>query len=273
LGQIKEKIMQVVKRYPDGVFCWVDLSTTDAEAAKTFYANLFGWEFEDLDTDMGTIYTMFKIDGYNVAGVSAMSPEMKEQGVPPLWTSYISHTNVDAVAAKASESGGTIMFSPFDVMEEGRMALIQDPIGAMVGVWQPKNHIGAQLVNRANTLIWNELQARESDAAQAFYTAVFGWTSSVDENGYVTHSQNSRRHAGMIPMDETWGDIPSNWAVYFMVEDVAGTAAKVQELGGALLVPPSPAGDIGHFAVVQDPQGGAFSIIQFNGPVDPPPGY
>ncbi|MCP5096670.1 MAG: VOC family protein [Chloroflexi bacterium] len=265
--------MQVVTSYPDGVFCWVDLASSDPEAAKTFYTSLFGWEFEDTHTDIGTIYTMFKLNGYNVAAVSRMSPEMQAQGVPPFWSSYVSHSNVDAAAAKATEAGGTLMFPPFDVMEEGRMTMLQDPSGAMIGIWQAKNHTGAQLVNQSNTLVWNELQTRDSDAAKSFFNTVFGWEGKTDKTGYVTYFQNDRRHAGMIQMDETWGEIPANWGVYFMVDDINVAAAKVEALGGTLMMPPTPAGDIGHFFVAQDPQGGTFSLIQFNGPVDPPPGH
>jgi predicted enzyme related to lactoylglutathione lyase len=264
--------MHVVTNYPDGVFTWVDLATTDTEAARSFYTELFGWRAKDMETDMGTVYTMFQLEGKNVAGVGQMDAEMQAQGMPPVWTSYVKHDDVDAVAARVSDAGGTVMMPPFDVMEEGRMAMAQDPTGATFGVWQPRNHTGAQLVNMANTLVWNELQTRDGEAARAFYSTVFGWTGDEDENGYVTFAQDGRRHAGMLLMDETWGDIPSNWAVYFMVEDVETMAAKVEELGGNVLVPPTQAGELGKFSVVQDPQGGMFTVMQFDGPVDPPPG-
>lgn len=265
--------MHVVTSYPNGIFSWVDLATTDPEAAKAFYASLFGWEPLDLPTDMGTIYTMLQIDGKNVAGLGPQSPDMQSQGVPPLWSSYIKHDNVDAVAARISEAGGTVMFPPFDVMDSGRMTMALDPTGAMFGVWQPASHIGAQLVNMPNTVVWNELQARDTGAARAFYAQVFGWTYETDPNNYVLCVQDGRRHAGMIQMDESWGEVPANWAVYFMVADLAATVAKVQELGGKVLVPPMPAGEMGSFSVVQDPQGGAFTVMEMDPAfVDPPPG-
>jgi hypothetical protein len=265
--------MQVVKRYPDGIFCWVDLATTDPEAAKEFYTGLFGWEAEDIPTDVGTPYTMFQIEGKNVAALSAMTPDMQEQGAPPFWSSYIKHDDVDAVAAKATEADGTVIMPPYDVMEEGRMAMIQDPGGAVFGVWQPRNHIGAELVNRPNALVWNELQTRDGEAARAFYSKVFDWDDQVDENNYYVFKQDGRIHAGMLLMDESWDEnIPPNWAVYFMVEDVDAATAKIQELGGQVLVPPTPAGEMGKFSVAQDPQGGVFTVMQFEGEVDSPPG-
>jgi predicted enzyme related to lactoylglutathione lyase len=264
--------MYVVKKYPDGVFCWVDLTTTDPEAAKAFYGGLFGWEFEDLPTDMGSFYTMCRIDGKNVAGLGPMPPDMQAQGAPPMWSSYVKHDNVDSIAAKLSGAGGALMMPPMDVMDNGRMLMATDPTGAVFGVWQPKNHIGAQLVNMANTLVWNELQTRDVEAAKAFYTAVFGWGAQVDANGYVTFQVEGRTHAGMMQIEESWGPVPPNWSVYFMVADVHASTDKVKALGGNIMVPPTKAGEMGEFTVVQDPQGGAFTIMQFDGPTDIPPG-
>lgn len=266
--------MQVVKSYPNGVFCWVELSTTDQEAAKAFYTGLFGWEVDDVPIEGGGIYSLLQIEGKNVTALSAMQPDMQAQGIPAFWSSYVKHDDVDTVAKRISAAGGTVMFPPMDVMEYGRMTMGTDPSGAAFGVWQPKAHIGAELVNMPNTLVWNELQTRQPEEAKAFYESVFGWTDATDENGYVIYQADGRMQAGMITMDEKWGpEIPNNWAVYFMVEDVAAKAALAQELGGNILVPPTQAGEMGIFAVVQDPQGGVFSIMSFNGPVDPPPGY
>ncbi len=265
--------MKVVTQYPDGVFSWIDLMTTDVAGAKAFYGGLFGWEFDDRPIDGGGVYTTAQIDGKNVAGMGDMNPEMKEQGMPPVWTSYINHSDIDAVAAKVTEAGGTLMMPPMDVMEEGRMAMFTDPAGAVVGVWQPKNHTGAELVNMPNTLVWNELQTRDSDGAKAFFSTVMGWTYDSDPNGYITCKADGRIQAGMMQMDESWGEVPNNWTVYFMVADLATAVAKVQELGGNILVPPTSAGEMGKFSAVQDPQGGAFTIMQFDGPVDAPPGH
>jgi predicted enzyme related to lactoylglutathione lyase len=265
--------MQVVKSYPDGIFCWIDLTTTDADGAKAFYGGLFGWEFDDRPTDMGPVYTMCQIEGYDVAGLSQLSPDMQAQDMPPFWSSYVKHSDVDAVAARISENGGNLMMPVMDVMESGRMTVATDPTGAAFGVWQPKEHIGAQLVNRPNALVWNELQTHGVEAAQSFYAAVFGWTYQTDENGYVMVSQDGRMQAGMMQIQEAWGDVPPNWGVYFMVENIETAVAKAKELGGTILVPISKAGEIGEFAVIQDPQGAVFTAMSFQGKIDPPPGY
>ncbi|MEM7331053.1 MAG: VOC family protein [Chloroflexota bacterium] len=264
--------MQVVQSYPDGMFNWVDLASTDADSAKSFYSELFGWSFEDKPIDGGGVYTMATLHGYHVAGLSQHTPEMMEQGIPSVWSSYISHSDVDSVVSKATSAGGSLMIPPMQVMEEGRMAIIQDPSGAMVGVWQAQKHIGAQLVNIPNTLVWNELQTKDGDAAKAFYKEVFGWGDDSDPNGYVTYSINSRTQAGMIVLDDTY-PVPPNWTTYFLVEDVAAVTAKVKDLGGQAFMENNPAGELGIFSAVADPQGAAFVIMQFNGPVDAPPGY
>ena len=262
--------MHVVKRYPDGVFSWVDLATPDPEGAKAFYMGLFGWESEDIPTPMGPAYTMLRMNGYNVAGLGPQPPGM--EGMPAFWASYVNHSDVDAIAARIPGAGGVVTMPPMDVMSEGRMMMVQDPTGAMFGVWQPRDHIGAQLVNMPNTLAWNEPQTRDGAAANAFYSAVFGWTADADSSGYVVYAADGRRQAGMMQMDDSWGEVPPNWAVYFMVDDLDATVARTQELNGTVLVPATPAGAMGRFAVLQDPQGGIFTVMQFDGPVDPPPG-
>jgi len=264
--------MQNTIHYPDGVFCWVDLSTTDAGPAKAFYSGLFGWAFDDRPTDMGGVYSMGQVDGKDTAGLGEMPQVMKDMGIPPFWMSYVKHDDVDAVAAKITEAGGSFIVPAMDVMEAGRMLIAKDPTGAAFGVWQPGEHLGAQRVNQPNSLVWNELQTRDVEGAKSFYAAVFGWTYQVDEKGYVAVLAGDRVQAGMMQIQPEWGEVPPNWGTYFMVDDVNAAVAKVQELGGSIMVPPTPAGELGKFSVVQDPLGAVFSIMQFDGPVDSPPG-
>jgi uncharacterized protein len=264
--------MHVVTAYPDDLFNWIDLTTTDAAGAKAFYKGLFGWEGRDVPVDEHYSYTMMEIDGKSVAGLGPMPPEMQAQGIPSYWTSYVKHSDVDGVAAKITAAGGTLLFPPMDVMDEGRMLMAVDTTGATFGVWQPRNHIGAQLVNTANALVWNELQTNDPAQAAAFYHQVFGWEAATDANDYTVFAADGRQQAGMIRIDPAWGEMPPNWAVYIMVDDLDATAAAVARLGGKVMVPPTAAGEMGRFIVVQDPQGAVFTAMQFNGPVDPPPG-
>lgn len=264
--------MQIVTKYPHACFSWIDLSTTDAEAAKAFYSGLFGWHAVDLPLPDGGVYSMMQMQGYDVCGISQMQPEQQAQGMPPLWNSYINVDNLEAVTEKAAAAGATVIAPPFDVMDSGRMSVIADPTGAVVSFWEAKNHIGSQIVNQPNSLVWNEVATRDAEGAKAFYNTLFGWEHIYDtENDYHMFSNNGRMAAGMLVMTEEWGEIPPNWMVYFLVEDVNAMAAKVTELGGAVSVPPTEMG-AGTFAVLADPQGAVFTVMQMT-VVDPPPGY
>ena len=264
--------MHIVKQYPDGYFSWVDLATTDSEGARKFYAGLFGWDFIDVPMP-GTdyVYSMAHFDNYLIAGLGPQPPDMQAQNIPPFWASYIKHDNVDAISVSVVEAGGKVLMPPTDIIESGCMVMAVDPTGANFGVWQPNQHIGANLVNQPNTFIWNELQTHDVEKAKAFYTKVFGWGSEVDENGYVTFQVDGRTQAGSMKIQEEWGEVPPNWTVYFMVEDVHAAAEKVQDLGGSLARPPIKIGEMGEMVIAQDPQGGHFTIMQFDAPGEVPP--
>src|SRR5918998_1846178 len=186
----KEKRMGKRERYEPGTFCWVDLATTDPAGAKTFYGELFGWEAEDMPAGEAGTYTMLRLDGDYVCGLYEMDAARSEQGAPPSWLSYVSVDDADATAARARELGGTVYGEAFDVLDAGRMAVIQDPTGAVLGAWQPRGHIGASRVNDPGCFTWNELQTRDSETAADFYAALFGWeTEPVEQDGnlvYVT---------------------------------------------------------------------------------------
>lgn len=265
--------MQEVSKYPDGTFCWADLATTDPEAAKAFYSALFGWEAFDAPAGESMVYTMLLLEGKEVAGLGGMLPEMEAQGVPPVWTSYIAVDNLDETAANVAGAGGTLLMPPFDILDAGRMAMVQDPTGATFGLWEAKNHIGARLANMPNALAWNELATRDADKAGAFYTKLFDWTTRVDETSGNPYTMflNDARGAGMMQMNEQWGDMPSHWMPYFAVEDCAAAAAKAESLGASLGVPPTEIPNVGTFSVILDPQGAAFSVMSFLMPLDSAP--
>lgn len=268
--------MHVVTKYPDGVFNWVDLTTTDLAGVRAFYGSLFGWTANDVPVgDSGYNYTFFEIDGHPVAGGGQMMPEGQAAGQPSAWVAYVKWDDIDAAFARAETAGGTVLVPPMDIPNSGRMGLLMDPSGAVFGIWSPRPFPGAALVNQPNTLTWTELQSRDLPVARAFYEQVFGWTGeeTPDGSGYVGLAVDDRVQCGGMPIGgEMWEGVPSNWAIYFAVADVDATAARVAELGGAVLVGPHEAGGLGRFIVVRDPQGAIFTAMQFSGPLDPPPG-
>jgi uncharacterized protein len=253
-------------QYTPGTFSWADLSTTDQAAAKEFYAGLFGWEAEDLPVDENTVYSMQRIGGKAVAAISPQPQQQREAGVPPLWNSYVTVASADDAAAKAGELGGNVHAPPFDVMEAGRMAVVQDPTGAFFMVWEPKATIGAELVNAPGALCWNELATPDLDAAQAFYSGLFGWSyTPFGEGGppYFTIQNGDANNGGM--RNPQPGE-PPYWLVYFGTEDTDASVAKAEELGGKRVIDPFdfPAGRIG---ILQDPQGAVFAV--FAGDLEP----
>lgn len=254
--------MYKVTKYPQGTFSWADQVSTDTTKAKAFFTALLGWEADDVPMGDGTFYTMFKKDGENVAGLGPMQAEMQAQGIPSHWNSYVSVDDVDAMVAKIKEHGGTVVAEPFDVFDSGRMLMLQDPSGANLGLWQPKNHIGASLVNTHGAMSWNELATRDLDKAKAFFNALLGWEiEKMDGMDYYVIKNKGRMNGGMLPMTEEWGEMPSHWMVYFSVEDVNASAKKVEELGGKVHVPVTEI-EAGHFCVIADPTGGVCTLLQ-----------
>jgi predicted enzyme related to lactoylglutathione lyase len=246
--------------YAPGTFCWSELTTTDQDGAKAFYGALLGWQADDRPVgDAGSYYSMQLIDGKPVAAIAVQPEQQREAGVPPLWNSYVSVDSADAVAERASELGATVHAPPFDVMSVGRMAVIQDPQGAFFAPWEPRDHVGASLVNQAGALVWNELQSPDLPASAAFYGELFGWQME-DASGalgsYLTIKNGAANNGGIR---ELTPPSPPNWLVYFGVDDVEQALARLNELGGSTIAGPIDI-EIAKIAVVADPQGAVFAL-------------
>ena len=247
--------------YEQGTPNWVDLQTTDTEAAKAFYGTLFGWAYADQPMGEGAVYSMATLGGQHVAAIAPQSPELAAAGAPPMWNTYIAVDSVDDVVTRVGPAGGKVAMEPFDVMDAGRMAFVLDPGGAAVALWQAGQHTGATLVNEPGTLAWNELIS-DAPAALPFYEQVLGVaTTTMDMGGgdYTLFQVGGREVGGSMPPQMP--GVPNHWHVYFAVADADASAAKIAELGGTVIVAPFDT-PVGRIAVVQDPQGAAFSIIQ-----------
>jgi uncharacterized protein len=272
--------------YIPGVPCWVDTSQPDPEAAVDFYRGLFGWEFEDLmPPDSPGRYFTARIRGGDVAAVGSI-PE----GAPSMatWNTYIWVESADDTAAKVRDAGGDVVMEPFDIMEFGRMAVFSDPEGAVVCVWQAKEHKGARIVNEHGTLNFNGLNTRDVAGAKAFYGSVFGWTTLELPGGaemwtlpgygdyLVTFTPGLREQveevggpkgfedvvASINPIPDDQPDTPPHWSVTFGVDDADEIAAKASELGGKVIAPPFDAPWV-RMTVIGDPQGASFIASKF----------
>jgi uncharacterized protein len=247
-------------KYAPGTFSWADVTTTDQDAAKRFYSGLFGWEADDRPVGDGVYYSMMELGGHDVAAISPQPQQQREAGVPPMWNNYLTVESADETADRASQLGATVHAPPFDVMDVGRMAVIQDPQGAFFMAWEPRTNIGAQLVNAPGALSWNELASPDPTGSADFYGSLFGWTTSELEGSptpYLIVMNGERSNGGIRELGDE--PAPPHWMPYFGIDDIESGLARAGELGGTVLAGPIDIG-IAKTGVIRDPQGAVFAV-------------
>jgi len=241
---------------------WVDLSSKDAAASRTFYSNLFGWKVEVADNPEAGGYALAKLGGKDVAGIGPV----QDPNAPSAWMVYIGTRDADATAKQVEAAGGKVIAPPFDVLKSGRMAVFQDPAGAFISVWQPDEMFGAEVMGKAGSYGWAELNSRGFDAAKDFYAKVFGWTQKVSPMGegqgdYTEFQIDGQSIAGGMEMNPMIPkEVPSYWQVYFMADDVDKTHKKAVDLGAQEMLPPQDFPG-GRFSILSDPQGASFGLM------------
>lgn len=247
---------------PLGAPCWIDLFSTDTDKAKQFYGELFGWTFEDSVPEFGG-YINFSKDGVLVAGCMVNDGT---SGSPDGWNTYLAVADAKEAVESASDHGATIYLQPMQVMDLGSMAMMADPGGAAIGVWQPGTHKGFGVLAELGSPAWFELHSRDYDEVLAFYRDVFGWetsvTSDTPEFRYTTlNGDGPDPLAGVMDGTGFLPDgVPSSWQIYFLVADTDAAVARVVELGGAVTDAPQDS-PFGRLAAVTDPTGAAFKLI------------
>lgn len=243
-----------------GTPSWVDLGSPDVDASVQFYGELFGWTADEGSPEFGG-YRMLRSNGKQVAGVGPlMNPQQ-----PPAWTTYVSVDDARATSEKAKAAGGHVLVEPMEVGEAGSMAILQDPTGAVFGLWQPGLHRGSEVFNTPVSLTWNELSTRDTEAAKGFYSKVFGWDPKTNGEGAEAYTEwrlGGKSVGGMMQTPaQVPAQVPANWLTYFTVADCEATVQKAQSLGGTVLMPKMSIPQ-GTFAVLSDPAGAAFAVIQ-----------
>ena len=265
------------EEYPAGVPCWVETLQPDPRAALDFYGALFGWEFAEpgpMPGDLSREYFVARIKGRDVAGIGSL-PDL---GGPPsaIWSTYIRVGSADEAAESAKAAGGSLLIGPLDALPAGRLAVLVDPVGAALGVWEARAREGAQLVNEPRTWAMSSLHTADGERAKAFYGSVFGWQPELFGSpeapmtlwrlpGYVggEAQQPVPRDvvAVMAPTGDAAAAVPPHWNVNLRVDDADATVQQAAGLGGQVI---APAMDTPGFrnAVLADPQGAVFSISQ-----------
>ena len=256
--------------FAPGVPCWVDTWQPDAAAAVAFYTALFGWEAEDSPTPEGDVrHVMLRVRDREVAAIGSRSAG-DGPDLPTAWGTYVQVADADATVAAATAAGGSVVMGPIDSLDGGRIALIRDPVGAVLGVWQHGAHRGAQLVNEPGAWAMSVLLTDDPEPAKAFYGAVFGWDAepfSMGDSegtlwrlpGYVGGEAEQPVPRDVVgAMAPAFGR-PSGWVVNFWVEDADATAAAAPDLGGTVVAGPFDTA-ISRDAVIADPAGAVFSV-------------
>ena len=248
-----------------GSFCWLELGTTDQNAAKNFYTSLLGWAAEDTPMGPEMIYTMFRSGGKDVGGAYRLQKDQIDNHVPPHWMPYIRVNSVDEAAAKAVKLGATQIVPPSDIPNVGRFAVFQDPTGAQISIFQPGQHKGLLNFGEIGSFCWADLNTPDPKKAAQFYSQWLGWTIDSGKDGY-SHIQNGSSHEDMIggipaEMHAPPGT-PGHWMIYLHVADCTASAAKAAQLGAKTLMPANLMKDVGTIAVLADPQGAVFALFQ-----------
>lgn len=242
-----------------GKFIWHENYSNDVDAAKKFYADLFGWEYETWEPGEAD-YSMVKVGEQMHAGFLGV-----QGGAPPHWLGIVQVENCDETAKQVESAGGQIYAGPLDIPEVGRFVVIGDPQGAAVGAIAPRDD-APDTPPAEGVFVWDELQTSDVEGAKSFYGEVFGWTSAdMDMGENSTYTMFKR--AGDVDVGGAYqmsGDSPAppHWLAYIGCDDVDATASRTTELGGMALLQPVDVPGVGRLAVLQDPQGAVFGIFK-----------
>jgi predicted enzyme related to lactoylglutathione lyase len=256
--------MTVLTNHRLGEPCWVDYASSDLEASREFYTTLFGWTADVAPPEYGG-YITFRSNGHPVGGMgSAM------EGMPSnTWTTYLLVEDAAATEKAAVDAGAKVYAPTMTVGEQGDMSIVADPGGAAIGLWQPNQFRGFEVVGEPGAPAWHELYARDYPAQIEFYTSVFGWQTQVlgdtADFRYTTFGPESLPAGGVFDADKMLPDgVPSHWTIYFGVDDADAACARVVQLGGSVIRDPWDS-EFGRFAQVNDPFGGMFLLQDLHG--------
>jgi len=248
-----------------GMFCWIELMTSDQAAAKKFYTSLFGWTADDNPMGPGFFYTIFRLQGKQVGGGYTLMPDQVAANVPPNWLVYVAVESADATVDKARGLGAKVIAGPIDVMDLGRMAIISDPTGAVFAIWQAKQQKGMEIMGADGTFSWADLNTGDPKRAADFYSALFGWKlekGEHDPEGGYLHIKNGEHYIGGIPPARPEQSAPPHWLIYFHASDCDAYSNKAKSLGANVCFGPVTLEDVGRFSIAADPQGAYFSMFQ-----------
>ena len=267
--------------FPPGVPCWIDTQQPDRDAALRFYGAVFGWSFENHLQRGDRAYDLATLDGRVVAAIGSGPSD-----TTATWTTYIGVDDVEAAVANVAAAGGTVVAPPLRAGSAGRLALVTDPTGANLALWEPGRRKGVERVNEPGSWNWSLLSTPDPAGAAAFYAEVFGWETDLDAPGpklvrlpgYADFLEQfdpelrARHAAGGVPegfSDAVAWILPSRgaafWAVTFSVADADAAAQAAEQEGGRVVSGPTDT-EWTREVVLADPAGATFTASAFRPP-------
>jgi predicted enzyme related to lactoylglutathione lyase len=244
---------------PAGTPTWFDLAVPDVAKARDFYEALFGWRYIVSGPEVG-FYSLAQLNGHNAAGIGQIQPG---SNMPSAWSIYLATDDINADSAKIKQLGGQLMMEPLQILEQGCMVMAMDPSGAVFGLWQSGNHIGATITDEPGSMSWCELNTRDAVKARDFYCALYGltWERVPGEMEYYTLKRGETNLAGVLQMDKNWPEvIPAHWMPYFAVANTDDTIKQAVQLGGRA-VSETLDTPYGRLAALMDPYGATFTVV------------
>ncbi len=243
-------------------FVWHDMMTTDAERSARFYCSLFGWQFDER-VMQGSVYRMI------LAGPGPIGGIIEEKGIPfPNWLPYIAVDDVDTTAKKITANGGKVCVGPMEIPNTGRLAIVNDPLGAWFAIYKGNAESAGADPDQPvpGRICWNELLSTDAEAAQRFYSAVFGWQPQPKDMGpyglYRIQMLGDKQAAGL--MQNPQNGAPSAWLSYFLTMHLQGDTELAKSLGGTPLMENAPIPGLGAFSMLKDPTGAVFALFEPN---------
>jgi predicted enzyme related to lactoylglutathione lyase len=244
-----------ITRHPAGAPCWADLDTPDVASARAFYGSLLGWEAVELPSG----YVNFTLRGEKIAGAVKLR-EGQEHSAG--WSVYFMSDDLNGTSKTVEEAGGRVVSPPTKVSVAGSAAVYEAPDGSLFGSWEPDKHPGSGLVREPGTLSWFGLNTMDVEGARAFYAQVFGWTAAVPPAGgaaaHLTFVGGVAQFGGITRSSE--GAV--GWTLHFGVDDVDSAAVRAVALGGTVVSEPTEVPGVGRVAVLKDPTGVTFALVQ-----------
>ena len=249
-----------------GKVVWADLVTPDLSAAEKFYGALFGWRFQAVRTGSSD-YALAMFDGRPIGGL-IQKPVPAGEHRQSAWLTFIAVRDVDGVKRTAVAHKAKVLMDSKTYEGRGRQAILADPEGAVFAIIASSSGDSPDYLAEPGEWIWSSLHAKDAGSEAAFYQDIFGYdvydlaTDDGLEHLILSTDDVARASANQHP--DGASQRHAHWLNYVRVNDANDTVAKAVSLGGKVLVQPHPDRHGGLVAVIADPAGAPFGVMEWS---------